>query len=432
MTSASERTPDMLQALRAFARRNDAAVSVLSALVLPALLVTVGLAVEYGNGLLNKARDQRVADAAAFAGATVYAHNTSASLTSVADTIATLDGLSTSDIAASLVTSPSGDGRPAVKVVVTTQVPLMLSQALGNSTGVLSASATSYAESAASDDCVLSLDPSGNKAAQVTGGTITLNCSLQANSSSSSAFSMSGGSLTANNVNLVGQSSISGGTLTATLNQNQASVSDPYSGLYTANSVSSVVNQACPSGHNNPSYNTTQTIGTAGGVNIYCGGLTISNGTVTLNPGVFVIQGGTFNVSGGTVTGSGVTIILTCQTQPCTSASNNWAQVSFSGGTSTLSAPTSGSWSGMLFYQDPTDSLDNGHTKASITGGSNSLQGILYFPDDTVDYTGGASASTCTEIINYDIDFTGGGTVNHNCASAGVGGIGTGGVRLVQ
>ena len=422
------------QLVGALARRRDGAVGVIGALVLPALLVTLGLAVEYGNGLLNNVRDQRVADNAAFAAATVYQQNSSASLTSVVDGIAALDGLSASNISASIVSSPSGDGLQAVKVTVSTQSPLLLSQALGNNTNALSTSATAYAELGAGDDCILALDPgSSGKPAQITGGAVTLNCGLQANSSSAQAFTSTGGTFTADTINVVGQTSI-GGTVHATINQGAPSISDPFSGLFTANSVSTLTNQSCPTANKGVHFNSDTTVTPPTTGQVYCNGLTVSGGTVTFQPGVYIIQGGTFSVSNGTLTGSGVTIILTCGTPPCTSSSNSWAQMSLTGGTTTLSAPTSGSWSGILFYQDPTNSTDDGKDKNSLTGGTNSLEGVLYFPEETTDFTGGSAAASCTEIVTYDIDFTGGGTVNHNnCASAGIKGFGAGGtVRLIQ
>jgi uncharacterized membrane protein len=62
-------------ALRAFARRRDGSVSVISAISLPVLIAMAGLVAEYGNGLLHKMENQRVADAAAFAAATAYVAN---------------------------------------------------------------------------------------------------------------------------------------------------------------------------------------------------------------------------------------------------------------------------------------------------------------------------------------------------------------------
>jgi Flp pilus assembly protein TadG len=420
----------MLTTLRHLFRRRDGAISILSAVVLPALLVIVGLAVEYGNGLLHKVRDQRVADSAAFAAATVYSQNSSASLTSVVDSIASLNGLSASNISASLVTSPSGDGSQAVQVTVTTSVPLLLSQALGNSTSALTATATSYAEIGQGNDCVLVLNPaSSGSAATISGGTETLNCGMQVNSSSSGAFTVSGGAFSATTIDLVGQMTKSGGTVTGTLNQSQASVSDPYTGLYSSNGVAALVNQSCPAANNNWHSSGNQTLSPG----VYCNGWQVSNSTITLQPGVYIFQGGNVQISGGTLNGTGVTFIMTCKTPPCTSASNNWAVFQISGGTNTLSAPTSGSWSGMLIYQDQANSTDAGHTNNQLSAGTNSLQGVIYFPNEALSFSGGGASASCTQIVAWNLSFSGGGTVNHNCSGTGVSGMGAGGgVKLVQ
>src|ERR1700676_1894585 len=88
-----------------------ASVSIVGALVLPLLIGFVGLVAEYGRGLLTKVEDQRVADLAAYAGATAY--NSTASTTtmnSVIGAVAVLNGVPSANVTGSLVASPSGDG----------------------------------------------------------------------------------------------------------------------------------------------------------------------------------------------------------------------------------------------------------------------------------------------------------------------------------
>src|SRR5580704_7441969 len=106
----------ILRVLRAFARRHEGSVSIIGAISLPVLIAMAGLVAEYGNGLLHKVEDQRIADAAAFAAATAYNANSSNSLTSAADAVAALNGIPAADISASLVSSPTGDGNHAILV----------------------------------------------------------------------------------------------------------------------------------------------------------------------------------------------------------------------------------------------------------------------------------------------------------------------------
>src|SRR6185369_5070029 len=73
--------------------------------------------------------------------------------------------------------------------------------------------------------------------------------------------------------------------------------------------------------------------------------------------------------------------------------------VAFAGGaTSNLSAPTSGPWQGMLFYQDRADT-----TSASLVGGSGQLMtGILYFPSASLAYTAGSTTTAQSATIICD------------------------------
>jgi Flp pilus assembly protein TadG len=157
--------------LRAFAQRREGSVSVVTAVSLPILIAMTGLVAEYGNGLLHKVEDQRIADAAAFAAATAYGASTSNSITSVADAVASINGIPTSDISATLATSPTGDGNQAVQVSVTTQSPLLLSKVLGNTQANLNVTATSYAEiKGGAPGCIIALSGSGT-GVSVSGGT---------------------------------------------------------------------------------------------------------------------------------------------------------------------------------------------------------------------------------------------------------------------
>lgn len=97
------------------------------ALLTPILVGTLALGVEYGNGEYVRARDQRVADAAALAGALAYkAQGTTTAMTNAAARTATLNGIPTSAVTAALVTSPAAATRQAVQVTIRETVPLRL------------------------------------------------------------------------------------------------------------------------------------------------------------------------------------------------------------------------------------------------------------------------------------------------------------------
>ena len=426
---------------RRFARDQRGAVAVMVGLSATAFIGMTALAVEVGQWYETRRDMQVAADAAAVGGAEALRAGAS---TVLAQSEAWADSGANGYVVSSAkmnvgsgtngltvtVNLPPASGAlsgnsSAVEVIVSQPQPLLLAKLFIASGPTISARAV--AEVAGGPTCILALAPSGARSGQLTGGTTTLNnCNLQVNSTNSDAFNVTGGTFTATAEDVVGNYLESGGTLTPKPTVGVASVPDPYSGLYAANSVSALVSPACPSSNKNVNISSSKTIqpGT------YCG-LNVSGGTVTLAAGVYIIQGGKFSISGGQVTGTGVTIILTCGSPPCTSSSSSWATASLTAGITTLSAPTTGIWAGILFYQDPNDNPTN-NDKDSLTGGSNALQGVLYFPTQAVDFTGGAAAISCLQIVSYTIEITGGTNIGSNCAGTGVVAFGSKGGGPVQ
>jgi Flp pilus assembly protein TadG len=428
-------------------------VAIMSALLMVPFVGGLSLAGDLATAFLANRSMQNAADSAAIAAATngdvadkdggspaLYMYQREA--LAVAAKYGFTNGVGNVTVATTTVTNAQNANCPSsvtqcFQVTVSKLIPLYFSAIVGyrgnatlNGGPALKISSTAIATPyrGASDACVLALDPTHTQtaSADVTGGaTVLQNCSMQVDSSDPAAFVMTGGSLTAQAVDVVGGYSRSGGTLTATLNTYVASVADPFSGLYSANDVSTLTDESCPQANKNVNISQSTTLSQG----VYCGGLNVSSGTVTFSPGVYIIQGGKLQVSGGSASGTGVTFILTCGSPPCSSSSNNWATAQLTGGTSNFSAPTSGVWSGMLFYQDYNDTAGN-NDKDSLTGGANTLEGALYFPTQPLTYTGGAAAAPCTEIVAWTVTFTGGGTIGYSCAGAGVAVIGNGGVKL--
>ena len=131
-------------------RGRRASVTVLAAVIFPALVGMAGLATEYGNALLTKVKAQRIADAAAYGAAWAYNPanssdaNTSA-MNAAANRIALLNGIATTAMAVSIGTSPSGDGNQAVRATVTMGVAIDLTKLI-NGGSQLSVTANSYVE----------------------------------------------------------------------------------------------------------------------------------------------------------------------------------------------------------------------------------------------------------------------------------------------
>jgi hypothetical protein len=149
----------------------------------------------------------------------------------------------------------------------------------------------------------------------------------------------------------------------------------------------------------------------------YCGGITVSGTTtLTLNPGTYILYGGGLNVSGGSnLIGNGVTFYNTGTTNGNTA----YKPIVFSGGSATvLKAPSTGSLTGILFFQDRSITSTSQNT---ISGGSGAVfQGALYFSTTPLVYSGGSGVNTAYTILVADRITISGGTattVNDNYAS---------------
>ena len=147
----------------------------------------------------------------------------------------------------------------------------------------------------------------------------------------------------------------------------------------------------------------------------YFGGIKITgNANVTFSPGTYILAGGGLTVTGNsTLNGTGVTFYDTSATGYA------YAPIDLTGNeTANLSAPTSGTFEGFLFFQDP--SVAVGAAGATIVGNSSStFDGIVYFPTTTITYVGNSSGSGYTILIGYTITVTGNSsfTIGNNYSS---------------
>ena len=137
-------------------------------------------------------------------------------------------------------------------------------------------------------------------------------------------------------------------------------------------------------------------------------------GTLKLNAGIYYVDGGTFSVGSlGKLTGEGVTIILTSKTAATNPSSIATVDMNANAEVS-LSAPQTGTYAGVIFYQDRR-ALDN--TTNKVNGNSNSFyQGALYFPKQEVRFNGTAGMSTdCVQIVGRRVVFLGNSSIDNVC-----------------
>jgi hypothetical protein len=146
------------------------------------------------------------------------------------------------------------------------------------------------------------------------------------------------------------------------------------------------------------------------------------NGNTTINGGVLVIENGRLDTNGYTLTGNPLTIVF--------SGSNNstYQHVPTGGGSLNIAAPTSGAWSGVAIYQDP--SLT---TNVSISSAGNSptwnISGLVYLPHSGVTLSGSAGASTmgkkCLVLVVDNLTINGTGSIFANNTECGLAGLQT-------
>jgi len=380
------------------------AMSVIIASTLPVFLGGVALAVDVAQWTLAKRMLQRQADSGALAG--VYGlsqgadHQASVTRDLALNTSFPLDGPPIIERGPS-VGAYAGDGN-AVRVALTTAMRLPFAGLFLPGDVRITAEATA-ALIPTGDVCVLALENTDTAGIFMGGNaTVDINCAMVTNSVASNAVN-TGGSST-----VIASPIVASGGIAPASNYAEGTVLLPYA-LAQLDPYAYLPDPVIPGGNNQmrvqPNQRRTYSPGTYTSVDI--------KGTATLNPGIYYIDGGSFSVgSQANLTANGVTIILTSRT----AASNpgSVAGVDINGGaTINMTAPSSGTYEGILFYQDrraPNDSH-------KINGNSASkLQGALYFPSSTIDLLGTTGMNiNCIQLVAWRVGFSGNSTITNVC-----------------
>jgi hypothetical protein len=302
--------------------------------------------------------------------------------------------------------------------VAVTQYYGLFSSIKGYAKMTVAARATAAISETVPSQCLYVLDTTAQNALVVNNGaTVTANCGMSVNSNNSDAVTVQGATLKPSAMTIVGGDVVNnGGVLSPSPVTGAAAVADPFANLPAPSGG------ACAyTGYTSASGSVTMNPG------VYCNGISIGNGaTVTWNPGTYYIEGGTLSLQGGTTnTGSGVFFYLTGNsTYP-------YGGVNIANGVNvTFSAETSGTYQGVLFYQDRSITSTTGAVFAG--GASMSLSGTLYFPTTNVNYSNGTTAtSTNTAIVADTISFAGGANFKYDSTGLKTGLLSKG-VALVE
>jgi hypothetical protein len=379
--------------------------ALLFSLSLPVVVGMAGLGVETGYWYFKQRELQTAADVASVAGAVEKrggANSTAiynAALTEAVEH-GYVAGEGTITVNNPPTSGPNQDER-SVEVLLTMPATRFFSKIFSTDEVTLHTRGVARYEDGG-QACILALDPEASGAVTFTGNAVSFinGCNVMSNSLDDSSLIVSGSAdITVPCALAAGGVSVDEGLTLTDCPEAQSNVppaNDPFEDMEEPE-----VTGPC---QNLPGGQGAATISPGR----YCGGGNLM-GDKTFEPGVYVIDGGTFRInSGANVTGEGVTFFFT-----------NDATVDFNGNaTITFSAPTSGTYEGVVFYGDD-DNINN--TNKFNGNASSSITGAIYFPNQAVEYLGSFSGDNgCMRIVARTIDFTGSADLNADCAAAGL------------
>ena len=432
-------------------RRGAAALTI--AVAFTGLAGLAGLGAEGATWYYTQRSMQGAADAAAHTAATaLMMEATSDAAKTQAKSVAANFGFSSGTGATVTVNIPPSSGShktstDAAEVLISQPVTMLFSGMFMSSAPTIQTRSVAMASANTSPPCVMAMDKH-SETGMSTNGTPALNlngCSLYVNAAASNALNMGGGTITTPAAYIVGNHTGTG-LNTPTAQDTHTGVPphvDPYA--YLSNPTS---DPSSPSGtKNNYHLSGNKTDNLCSGVSnctfVFTGGLKVDGGsTVNLCPGTYYVDGGTLSLAGGAVlnapptanttpamsssicgtnTTGGVTIILMNST-----TGGNPANISFGANSVVnMTAPSSGTYAGVALFQERATCSGNSNACAnSLDGGSTqNIQGAIYFPNNAVDFNGGASsgalAATCTQLFAYTINFSGNSNLSTTCAGVG-------------
>jgi Flp pilus assembly protein TadG len=419
-------------------------VGITTALVITGMLAFAGLAFDVGYVEWSKTSVQGAADAAAMGGLRELELGNNGNITTAGLNDAALNGY-TNGAANTTVTinnpplsgSYSGDSR-AVEAIVSRKIPTFFMMILGANSIQIGARAVGRTSSSSGSigGCAFALDPTASRAIQIAGAnSVTSACSLLTNSNDGQAFEMEGSeTLHLGNHAMVGvyggwklngQSVIDDANNKPTNPVQMASrVNDPLASVPVPSAGPVVSAQSVNYDMNNKPHNNTLQPG------VYCGGLTVNNtggATFKMAAGTYIMAGGGLRFQSQAIIDAtaGVTIYNTAasasQMWGCGSTSA-YAPVAIDGqATLTMKAPTSGTYTGIAFFEDRSTAVTGNNPTANpnkfVGGASTTIDGALYFKNTQLMFSGANSATGYMVIVADMIKINGNSNFGNNYSS---------------
>lgn len=398
--------------LPCLAAEEAGSVAITFAVASPVVIGGIGMGAEVGLWYMKQRQIQHAADLAAYSAASrLTRHEGTAVLNAIALNAARLSGFDPTRGTITVNTPPTSGSNTGA----TNMVEVLLTQSVDRyfslifSTSAVQVSGRAVAKSSGLTVCALALSPSGASALSTKASSASsFDCLAASNSTSSTSFSTAGSStFSATCVYSSGGYATNGSsgfslTVCPSIVQNADPTSDPYSDISVPTAPTACISGSI--GSNGVNTTVTPTLSLADGTKYihYCS--LSPSGNVTFGPGVYIIDGN-MATNGQSLTGSGVTFVVGGSTNLSGSLAMN------------LSAPTSGTYSGLLFFGGRSATIQS----QKVTGSSSSsLQGAIYFPSGNLEYSGSsATTNGCTQLIAYTILFSGNSTVKSSCSAAG-------------
>jgi Flp pilus assembly protein TadG len=407
---------------------------IIAGAALPLLVGAAGLATDTIQWALWKRQLQRAADSAALAG--VYDRIANDGSTGNVETAVDYDLGKHDHTNITLLGAPAVDYPTGTNWTNPVRVELSLQKNLGFSSlflstpPVVSARATA-ATVATGVYCVVSLMDTSSTGIKATGnGDINLGCGMITNSTSLTAAIATGSSdVNASPVAAVGDIQDSDNWGGADLLPFTVKQADPYEDINPPSF------SPCKGNANKIKIsNQNDTIDRSTDTGVQCVSGIDVNGTLKLGSATYVIDEGNFSAGAQSkISCTGCTIILTNSD----SGSVPIGQVDIQGGAELkMSAPNTGTYDGILFYQDRRAELSDTVVN-KINGNSSSLMsGAFYFPNQQLQINGTAGLNfNCAKFVSYVVEFAGNGSINNTidtaCAAGGDDGFMGRHVRLV-
>lgn len=430
---------------------------------LPLLVGAAGIATDTIQWALWKRQLQRAADSGAIAG--VYTRLTTDTQTAVESAVSTDLGIN-NHVGIALQTgyptvsrlSDSGSMQKQVQVTLQISKSLPFSSMFMASVPNIRATATAASVPGADEFCVLATDNSASVTGlEITGSTnLDLGtCSLMTNSkhpsqaasngNSGGGNSGSGSTVKAKSLAAQGGVKYSNSWQVSDYDPNSPAVADPFASktvpAQSSCSKTVTLDMTKTNGGGSP-YPMDRTaaganLDTAGEIVCFHGpaanklGWTVG-GALKLQTGVtYVIDGGdlTMNSTGSSITCTGCTIIMTNYSNPAQTGN-----IKITGGTLSVTAPTTGTYAGIAFFQDRNAS-DAGTAGQNVIQGNNgaSIEGAVYIGNRSLEYTGGSSTVfACLQIVAKRVKFTGNSGIKLTSQCTGKGMTAIGGGRRVR